>query len=139
MADRGPVRGPGNVEAAVVRLTLHPPLEIGPRLLPAVSFDGGRVSLDPSDWTYHIDLDDGTTCTGHGFRPPQILATDDVFVREAMAALLGFLGAFAEARRPNGYGPDAECWDLFPDELGEWAYLNSDEIAITEHELTEDE
>lgn len=117
--------------------TLQPPLEIGPRLLPSVSFEGGRVSLDPSTMEYFIDLDDGTEVTGDDFRAPRVGGTPDDFVRTAMGSLLGFLSAFAEAHNPR-YGEGHEQYDLFPHEIGEWAYLNEDEIAMAAMEL-EDE
>ena len=129
--------------------TLHltAPLEIGPRLLPSVSFEGGRVSLDPDTYEYFIDLDDGTEVHGDDFSPPRVApmprdvpasphhTPEDEYVRMAMGSLLGFLSAFAEARNPRWGGPSSECYDLFPDEIGEWAYLNDDEITMAAHEL----
>ena len=59
-------------------------------------------------------------------------------LREGLESLLSFLGAFASANNP-GYadmGRD-ENDDLFPKELGEWAYLNSDEIGMAQCEVEE--
>lgn len=131
---------------------LTAPLEIGPRLLPSVAFEGGRVSLDPNTYEYFIDLDDGTEVTGNDFRPPRVAPAprdvpasphhtpDDDVLRIAMGSLLGFLSAFAEAHNPRWGGKDHEQYDLFPPEIGEWAYLNEDEIAMAAHDLeNEDE
>lgn len=129
----------------MARLTLHPPLEIGPRLLPAVSVSpgtdhAGRVSLDPGSWEYYIDLPDGTTVHGDDFQPARVRMEPDDMVRAAMGSLLSFLGAFAESvdfeRRT---GIEGECSDLFPAELREWAYLNSDEIGLLSYDLEHDD
>jgi hypothetical protein len=54
-----------------------------------------------------------------------------------LECLLSFLSAFAESRR---YGnTDSDNWDLFPDELADWAMANSDEFSLLELELSESE
>ena len=45
-----------------------------------------------------------------------------------MQSLLSFLSYFGECHSPNRLR-DAEGFDLFPIELGEWAYLNHDELS----------
>lgn len=57
---------------------------------------------------------------------------------EGMAILLAFLDACAESRRYSRHsGQEGENLDLFPDNVGEWAEANSDEIAMTKLEIEE--
>lgn len=130
----------------MTRLTLHPPLEIGPRLMPAASIapgtdHAGRVSIDPGSWEYYIDLPDGTTVHGDDFRPAFFVGMEpDDMVRAAMGSLLSFLGAFAEAIEYEfRTGRPSENRDLFPRNLREWAYLNSDEIGLLSYDLEHDD
>ena len=56
--------------------------------------------------------------------------------REAAQSLLSFLSACAESRGlrySSGHGENA---DLFPESVGEWAYMNSDEIAMAREEIS---
>lgn len=129
----------------MTKLTLTAPLIIGPRLMPAVrvgdNVTGGIISLDPSDLTWYIDTFDPDTpdVSGGEFSHPRFSdGNDDQWVRSAMGALLGFLSAFAEAHNPRWGGEDHEQWDLFPVEVGEWAYLNDDEISMACMELEGD-
>jgi hypothetical protein len=106
---------------------------ISARLLPAVRIGNNWISIEPTDradligkpeWNWYIDLADrrefyGSDLNGWGD------------AGDMMESLLGFLGAFAESF------PDGENADLFPKELGEWAQANSDEIAMLESELFE--
>lgn len=57
-------------------------------------------------------------------------------LQEAFENLLVFLSAFADANRPNHRYTSANS-DLFPKQLGKWAYLNSEEIAMYVLELKE--
>lgn len=125
-------------------ITLRYPMTISSRLLPAVDIDNVTVSLDPQDWTIYID--------GHGdwadiehidqtFRPGALSRDDDsAAVREAMGAVFSFLSAFAEAvESEERTGRDAENSDLFPDELREWAFQNSDELTGAAMALEDDD
>lgn len=126
-------------------LRLHPPLEIGPRLMPAVTIapgtdHAGRVSLDPSDLTWYIDLADGTEVSGGDFHHPYMRQEPSDYIREAMGAFLCFLSAFAEAIEYEfRTGRPSDNRDLFPRNLREWAYLNSDEIGMLSYDLEEDD
>lgn len=124
-------------------MRLTAPLIIGPRLLPAVKLGdadtGGIVSLDPSDLTWYIDPFDPDTeeASGGEFNVPRFTwQTDEEWVRVAMRSLLNFLSTFADAHHPTWGG--GEHRDLFPEHLGEWAYLNHDEIEMAAEELSPD-
>ena len=54
-----------------------------------------------------------------------------------VVALMALLQKFAEAHRPGSERYDGDNSDLFPVELGEWAYLNSDEISMAQIEVEE--
>lgn len=125
-------------------LTLRPPLHIGPRLMPAVRIgDRSTIHISPTRrdadgrvvWRYIIEdhdrhvLDDATDLrSGTG---------DEIDPNKAMATLLGFLTAAAEAFRHALNGGHGENADLFPPDVTEWAYEHDDEIAALALELTE--
>ena len=125
-------------------LTLRPPLHIGARLMPAVRVgDSSTIHILPTRrdpdgrvvWRYIIEdhnrhvLDDATDLrSGTG---------DDIDPHKAMATLLGFLTAAAEAYRHTISGQDSDNSDLFPPDVCEWAYQHDDELAALALELTE--
>jgi hypothetical protein len=125
--------------------TVRSPMLIGARLMPAVNVTdaGSTIHITPTGrehdgrvvWRYIIEdshrhvLDDATDLrSGTG---------DDIDPRKAMATLLGFLGAAAEAYRHTMNGQTSENADLFPPEVTEWAYEHDDELAALALELAE--
>ena len=74
-------------------------------------------------WNWIVELEDGETFSGSdlaGFEDHNGM----------LASLLAFIGAFAEARRP-----DSDNRGLFPDGMRDWAEANSDEIDMTRLEI----
>jgi hypothetical protein len=66
-------------------------------------------------------------------------AGDPVDPRKAMANLVGFLGAAAEAYRAGMHGQASENSGLFPPDVAEWAHQHDDELAALGLELEEPE
>jgi hypothetical protein len=125
-------------------LTLRPPLHISARLMAAVRVgDASTIHISPVRrdaegrvvWRYIIEdhdrhvLDDAA-CLRSG-------TGDDIDPHKAMATLLGFLTAAAEAYSRSMYGPHSENADLFPPDVTEWACRHDDELAAIALELTE--
>lgn len=79
----------------------------------------GYVIVSASDATSH-----GWRYDGNDIRSGCGAGID---VMDAAQTLVLFLGASAEAYR---YGSDSENYDLFPAHVMEWAYMNSDDIAV---------
>lgn len=111
-----------------------PPVFISSRLMAAVSIGGAEVSVGPTGrtdrdgkpvWNWIVELEDGETFSGS-----DLAGYDDH--NGMLGTLLAFLGAFAEARRP-----DSDNRSLFPDGLRAWAEENSDEIGMTRLEIEE--
>jgi hypothetical protein len=111
------------------------PCIITPRLLPGIKIDTAFVSVDYSGYedgrvvykTY-IDLPDyqyESTDLKSGITGGNL--------QSGLESLLVFLGAFAESRSIGN--KNSENWDLFPDELAEFATQNSDEIWMLHSEL----
>lgn len=83
--------------------------------------------IDLPDGSEHEITDLRSGCQGGG-------------VQEGFASLLSFLGAAAESyayRMRTGRSGENE--DLFPAPVVEWAYQNSDEIAMLQLEIEEAE
>jgi hypothetical protein len=124
--------------------TLRPPLHIGARLMPALRVsDTSTIHISPTRrdpdgrvvWRYIIEdhdhhvLDDATDLrSGTG---------DDIDPHQAMATLLAFLTAAAEAYRHTMNGQCSDNIDLFPPDVTEWAYQHDEELAALALELTE--
>lgn len=121
-------------------LTLHAPLCISHRLLPAVRVGDGWVSWDPSTGTAHIDAP-GIDYSDSTMRPGLSGRTGapEERIAACLGAFLSFLGACAESRsygaRMHKDPMRGENSDLFPDEVGEWAEMHSDEIGMLACEL----
>ena len=121
------------------------PLFIGPRLMAAVRVgdDGGTLHIKPIgrdhedrvEWRYVIEdgdrtvLDEGTDLRSGAGEP--------VDPRKALATLVGFLGAAAEAYRVDMQGQASENAEQFPPGVAEWAYLHDDELASLGLDLDE--
>ena len=73
-----------------------------------------RYTIKTPDWEYsNSDLSSGV-----GAEPDEAAQ---------VSVLASFLSACAESR---SYGRDGENASLFPDQVGEWAEQNSDELAL---------
>lgn len=111
-------------------MKLQSPFIISARLLPAlvidgvtISYNGGSVFFDGPAWEYEEKT----------FRAPPCGDLQDAF-----AAILSFLGAFAEARSyQQRTGRESENASLFPEFMGEWADKNSDEFSMLGSEIEE--
>jgi hypothetical protein len=125
-------------------MILTGPFVISPRLLPALRIGDGWVQLEMTGrldygrnlfkWTIDIDgkkgPDDGGW-SGEDLKGPHGL-------QEGFASLLVFLDAAQESYRYRiSTGRTGENEDLFPPEVVEWAYQNSDEIGLLSCELSE--
>lgn len=98
----------------------------------AVDFDGfvpDALGGNRCQYTYTITTDDWQY-VGNDLQSGVGAAPDEI---DAAATLFAFLSACAESL--NYRGGDGENADLFPDYVGEWAALNSDEIDILQFEL----
>ena len=120
---------------------LHP-FFISSRLTPALKVGGATLSFDNGQFI--LDMPDGSEHKIEGFRFPQCHIagdTNESVLQDGFEAILGFLSACAESRKyatRNGKDPmEGENSFLFPNNVGEWAEMYSDEIACLEMELQE--
>lgn len=62
-------------------------------------------------------------------------------LQSGLESLLSFLGAcgesYAYAMRHNGKLAETDCGNLFPEDVAEWCYLNSNELGMLSIELQE--
>jgi len=122
--------------------TLHPPVQISPRLHPGVFVGGAWVSICYADrpgddgrvrYRWHVDID-GQVYTGDDLQS----GCKGGSLQEGLESLLAFLAAFAEAIDcQQRTGHKSYNAGLFPEGMAEWASENSDEIAMLELELSE--
>ena len=125
-------------------MKLQSPFCISARLAPALriadaflSFEHGRFVFDFADGSEHV-------VTGFNFPACRIAGTtDERFLQDAFSSILSFLGACAESRsyaeRRGKDASEGENSGLFPEAVGAWAQLHSDEIAMLDCEITESE
>lgn len=120
-------------------MTLHEPFKISSRLLPALHIEDGWLSLE------HVGNDEGRMVfrwyidipAGEFSEADLKSGVGGASIEEMFASLLSFLGAAAESYSYRlRTGRKGENEDLFPKAVMEWAYQNSDEIAITEECIT---
>lgn len=122
-------------------IELREPFFISSRLLPSVRIGGAVVGIEYSkicpdgrvEYRYFIDLPNGTEHVGEDLR-------SGVFggnLREGMESLLAFLSACGESNNPRYGDEKGENADLFPPEIAEWCYLNSDEIDSVRLDIEE--
>ena len=119
-------------------LTLHSPMKISPRLLPAVEVAGAWISLEPTgvsenrlQWQWHIDAKGGFTWSGGGLSTGPQHVDDEAGYRAAMGALLAFLQDAAEQYRHDSDYDDPS----FSTACVHWAYQNDDELGMLQVEL----
>jgi hypothetical protein len=116
-------------------MLIHEPCMITSRLLPGIKVGGGFISIEYSKragdegrtrYQYHIDLPNGEEHTGDDLQS----GCQGGSLQEGLASLLSFLSACGES---YGYslrtGREGENTDLFPANVAEWAYQNSDELS----------
>lgn len=121
-------------------MELRAPLLISARLMPAVRIGTAWVSIEAMHrdhegrvvYRYAIDTPD-LSHEGNDLHSGCGDNADAAGVRRAMATLLSFLGACAEA---DDRGDNA---DLFPANVKEWAEANADELALMQYELEPDD
>lgn len=126
------------------------PCVITHRLRCGVRINDSEISIDIGNWTddgrisyrYWLDLKlDGKRIE---FYEEDIQSgVGGGSLQEGLQALLSFLGAcgesYAYAMRHNGKLADTDNGNLFPADVAEWSYINSDELAIIRCELEETE
>ena len=122
-------------------MNLKHPFIITARLLPGLKIGTAFISIETTGTTsegrtryrYHIDAE--------GFE----YSNEDLksgcgggSVEEGMTSLLSFLDAAAEsAGHYMRTGSKGDNFDLFPDQVTQWAYNHSDEIAMLQCEIEE--
>ena len=124
-------------------IMLRDPVVIAPNLEPGVRI--GADSWVTISYSSRPGSDGRTRCRWtvmrHGL--PDVIGHDlqsgcgGGNLRRGLVDLLCFLGAFAEAHRPGRTKYEGDNSELFPEELAEWAYLNSDEISMAQIEVEE--
>lgn len=129
-------------------MILHPPIEITARLLPGVRIGQAFLSIEYaapawdkefSGWRtryrYHIDLPDGFECSSDDLKS----GLGHHGLLQGLGDLLCFLEACGESYgwwlRHGRNGERGENQDLFPPQVAEWAYQNSDELALVRSEI----
>ena len=128
--------------ATAPTMKLHHPFIITPRLLPGVRIGNAFVSIE---WSKRPGRDGRARYQYHIDAPEWSHSDDDLQsgcgggdLMEGMASLLSFLDACAESRRYSRHsGRPGENADLFPENVGEWAEQNADEIAMAKLEIEE--
>lgn len=123
-----------------MELTLHHPMKISARLLPAVVVaDTWWISIEPSGvvndritWNWYVDRPGTATWWGGGDLSSGVGTTDNEDgYRSTMSALLSFLMDAAEHYRHDSDYED----DVFPTSLVHWAYQHDDELGMLQVEL----
>ena len=116
----------------MISARLAPALKIADAVL---SFDKGQFVFDFADGSEHV-------VTDFHFPQMQVRGTsDERFLQDGFSAILSFLGACAESRayavRRGKDASEGENSGLFPESVGAWAEMHSDEIAMLDCEITE--
>jgi len=122
-------------------MKLNDPFKIGARLLPALQIGDSWLSME---WAGFSE-DRRAICKYHIDTPQWSYTGDDLksgvgggSLQDMFAGLLSFLGACAESRAyQTRTGRAGENADLFPDYVGEWAEMHSDELSMLACELEE--
>jgi hypothetical protein len=125
-------------------MNLHPPFEISSRLMACVKVGGAYISIEYCNsflksgrqyYNYCIDLGDKSLEVKNELST----ARRQESLQRAMADLLSFLGAAAEAFDYKKRNPelDAENLDMFPGWVNKWAAKNEDELSMIQCEIEE--
>lgn len=126
-------------------LNVPAPLFISSRLMAAIKIDGGstggtvhlhhdgQTPEGRQSYSWVVDDLDGTELgTGADVRSG---VGDEPDYAEMMATLLNFLSAAAESYRHTMGGGTSDNDTLFSPAVMEWAYMNSDELAMAVMDL----
>lgn len=124
---------------------VHPPMIIGPRLMPAYRIgDVGTIHITPNHyderdclvWEYMVcDARERLLVAGQDIIDG---AGNDINATATTDSLLGFMGAAGDAyeyEMRNGEG-SSENGKMFPPDFMEWCYVNADAIASAQFDLT---
>lgn len=133
-------------------VTLHDPMKISPRLLPALQVANAWISIEPGgvmhdrlEWHWHIDIavayESGRPTTkgrggaiswsGGGLQTGPQYTDDEAGYRAAMGALLSFLMDAAEQYRHDSDYDDPS----FSTAVVHWAYNYDDALGMAQVEL----
>jgi len=125
-------------------MILNSPIEISPRLLPCVRIGNAIISITYSDKSDR----EGRTVYEYFIDTPEWEHTNDNDLKSGcqggslqsgLESLLSFLAACGES---YGYrqrtGHEGENESLFPPNVAEWAYQNSDELGMLSIQLEEE-
>lgn len=125
-----------------MQFTLTNPVIITPRLLPGVQIGKAFISIEyagrsPDNRTiyrYYIDLPNRKSYIDNDLKS----GCGGGSLHEGLSSLLSFLGACAESvAYQDRTGRASENANLFPDYIGQWAAMNSDELSMLSCELDE--
>lgn len=125
-----------------MRLVMHHPFIITPRLLPGLRIADAFISItyarQPARrgvrYEYHIDTP-GHEYSAYDLESGMFGGT----LVEGMDSLLAFLGACAESVRYCGDNSDPDSnASLFPKEIAEWAANHSNDIDCARCEISDD-
>jgi hypothetical protein len=120
-------------------VTLHSPMQISARLLPALQVADAWISIEPGgvavggriEWHWHIDAKGGLTQSGGALSTGPQHTDDEAGYRAAMGALLSFLMDAAEQYRHDSDYDDPS----FFTSIVHWAYQNDDALGMAQVEL----
>lgn len=125
-----------------MKYEIKDPCCITSRLMAGIKIGDGYISIEPYKPTddgrmrYHYYID--TEKFEYGGKDLRSGVGGGDGLQGMLAALLDFLGACAESRRySRGKEDKSENYGLFPENVGEWAEQNSDEIDMAAEELRE--
>jgi hypothetical protein len=124
-----------------MELTLHHPLQISPRLLPALQVGNAWISIEPGgvavggrlEWHWHIDVHGAFEWSGRDLQTGPQHTDNEEGYRQAMSALLSFLMHAAECYRHDSDYEDSS----FSTAVVHWAYQYDDELGMAQVELEE--
>lgn len=127
---------------------LHSPVIITSRLMPGVRLSGATISLDNGGssisgagrvcFRYFIDLDAGFAFEGNDLASGCFDSPSAKLIQSALCSLLGFLEAAGESYRFRmRLGRLASADVMFPAQVVEWAYQNSEELSVLSLQLAQ--
>lgn len=111
-------------------MILHEPFKISARLGPALQIGDGWLTL------LTIKQDDDRQHAAFVLDTPEFVHVDQGLqsgyggFRGLVAPFESFLGFMEAAAEAYSYGPDSDCYAIFPLHVMEWAHENSNEISM---------